>query len=164
MSIQWNVALCLLIPKGTPFFPNFGMSAICILKQVLVFVLQLSKRRNPSYPTIYLPLAYNMTTNSLNVYIPVKTASNTLQHLTSIDQQLKQFCEQFKKSGNLACVIRPAIHQMLTMPNLMRWEFQDWSHSPWGRAMRERLQSSSLMSDGTIVFYIDLHMRQEYRK
>lgn len=119
MSTQWNIALCHLIPKGTPFFPNSGMSAICILHQVLAFVLQLTRRRNPSFPTIYLPLAYNMTTNNLNVYIPVKTTSNTLPHLTGIDQQLKQFCEQFKKTGNHACVIRPAIQQILTMPNLM---------------------------------------------
>jgi hypothetical protein len=121
MSIHWNVALCNLIPAGAPFM-NAGMSSICPLRSVTVFVLQLTSRRNPSVPPIYLPLSYDLSQNSLDVFIPPRmgaTASSTLPHLIGIDRQLKQFCERFRQSGNNACVIVPAIRQMLTMPNLL---------------------------------------------
>lgn len=120
-SIQWNIALCNLMPAGAPFM-NAGMSSICPLKAVTVFVLQLTRRRNPAALSIYLPLSYDMSQNSLHVYIPPRmeaTASNTLPYLIGIDRQLKQFCEQFRASGPPACVIRPAIRHMLTIPNLL---------------------------------------------
>lgn len=120
-SIQWNIALCNLMPAGAPFM-NAGMSSICPLKSVTLFVLQLTRRRNLAAPSIYLPLSYDSTQNNLHVYIPPRmevTASNTLPHLIGIDRQLKQFCEQFRVSGNPGCVIAPAIRQMLTIPNLL---------------------------------------------
>lgn len=100
-----------------------GMSSVCPLKTVTLFVLQLTRRANynPTAPSIYLPLSFDITQNSLNVYIPPKmgaTASNALPHLVGIDVHLKQFCEHFRASGNPACVICPAIRQLLTISNL----------------------------------------------
>lgn len=121
-GIHWNIALCNLIPAGAPFM-NAGMSSICPLKNVTLFVLQLTRRRsNPSAPSIYLPLTYDISQNNLHVYIPPRmevTASNALPYLVGIDVRLKQFCEQFRASGNPNCVIGPAIRQLLTLPNLL---------------------------------------------
>lgn len=122
-SIQWNIALCNLIPFAAPFMQP-GMSSVCPLKTVTLFVLQLTKRANynPAAPSIYLPLSYDLSQNSLHVYIPPRmevTASNELPYLVGIDVHLKQFCERFRASGNPACVICPAIRQLLTIPNLL---------------------------------------------
>lgn len=122
-NILWNVALCNLIPAGVPFMSP-GMSSICPLKTVTVFVLQLTRRANynPAAPSIYLALSYDITQNSLCVYIPLRqevTAANSLPYLVGIDGHLKQFCEQFRSTGNPGCVIYHAIRQLLTIPNLL---------------------------------------------
>jgi len=102
---------------------NAGMSSICPLRNVTLFVLQLTRRQSPSSsPSIYLPLTYDLGQNSLHVYIPPRmevNASNTLPYLVGIDVRLRQFCEQFRASGNPGCVIGPAIRQLLTIPNLL---------------------------------------------
>lgn len=122
-SILWNVALCNLIPAGVPFMSP-GMSSICPLKTVTLFVLQLTRRANynPAAPSIYLALSYDISQNSLYVYIPPRqeaTAANSLPYLVGIDNHLKQFCEQFRSTGNPGCVIYHAIRQLLTIPNLL---------------------------------------------
>lgn len=117
-SIQWNIALCNLIPSGAPFMQP-GMSSICPLKAVMLFVLQLTKRANYSSTSqsIYLPLSFEINKNSIYVYIPPRVP-NPLPYLVGIDGHLKQFCEQFRSSSNPGCVIYPAIRQLLTIPNL----------------------------------------------
>lgn len=122
--IQWNIAICSLIPPGAPFMPLAGMSSFCPLKQVTLFVLQLTRRANCNFaaPSFYLPLQYNTTQNQLSVYIPPRmevTAASSLPHLIGIDNHLKQFCEQFRSSGNQGCVIYPAIRQLLSTKNLL---------------------------------------------
>lgn len=122
-SIQWNVAYCNLIPPGAPFIAP-GMSSICPLKTVTLFVLQLTRRgtNNPSAPSIYLALSYDMGQNTLHVHIPPKleqTTANSMPHLTGIANHLKRFCEQFRSTGSQACVIYPAIRQLLSIPNLL---------------------------------------------
>lgn len=120
-NIHWNVGLCNLMPAGVPFM-SAGMTSICPLKLVTVFVLQLTRRRNPIASLIYLPLSYDITNNNLHVYIPPKqenTVISSLPYLISIDRQLKSFCQQFRNSGNPACVIAPAIRQLLSTQNLL---------------------------------------------
>lgn len=121
-NLQWNIGLCLLISLGTPYMPQAippGMSAICPLKTVTLFVLQLTRRanHNPIAPSIYLPLSYDITQNTLYVYIPQKSDVN-IPFLVGIDGHLRQFCDQFRNSGNPGCVIYPAIRQLLSIPNL----------------------------------------------
>lgn len=118
-SIQWNIAFCNLIPSGAPFM-TAGMSSICPLKQVTIFVLQLTRRANysPAAPSIYLPLSYELNKNSLYVYLPPRMSPHSLPYLVGIDGHLKQFCDQFRSTNNQGCVIYPAIRQLLTIPNL----------------------------------------------
>lgn len=99
-----------------------GMSSICPLKEVTVFVLQLTRKGSPSVPSIYLPLSFDMSENSLRVFIPPRSeqaAKDSLPYLIVIDRQLKQFSEQFRAPGNHACVIAPAIKRLLSIPNLL---------------------------------------------
>lgn len=122
--IQWNIAICSLIPAGAPFMPMAGMSSFCPLKTVTLFVLQLTRRANynPAAPSFYLPLQYDTSQNQISVYIPPRmevTAANSLPYLIGIDGHLKQFCEQFRSSGNPGCVIYPAIRQLLSTKNLL---------------------------------------------
>lgn len=121
VNIHWNVALCNLMPAGVPFM-SAGMTSICPLKSVTVFVLQLTRRRNPVATSIYLPLSYDITNNNLHVYIPPKQEAiviNSLPYMIGIDRHLKSFCQQFRNSGNPNCVIAPAIRQLLTIQNLL---------------------------------------------
>lgn len=122
-SIHWNIALCNLIPAGAPFIMP-GIASICPLVKVTLFVLQLTRRANynPAAPSVYLPLSYDVNQNSLCVYIPPRmevALPNTLPYMINIDVHLKQFCEQFRSSGNPGCVIYPAIRSLLTIPNLI---------------------------------------------
>lgn len=121
-SIQWNITLCSLTSPGTPFLPA-GMSSICPLKTVTVFVLQLTQKANynSAEPSIYLPLSYDALQNSLCVFIPPRmemSSANSLPYLNGIDEHLRRFCEQFK-SGNSNCVIYPAISDLVSIQNLL---------------------------------------------
>lgn len=103
-----------------------GMASVCPLTKVTLFVVQLTKRDNnfnPTTPSIYLPLSFDVSQNSLFVYIPPRSEANlasSLPYLLGIDAQLKQFCEQFRASGSPGCVIYAAIRRLLTNPNLLR--------------------------------------------
>lgn len=122
-TIQWNLALCSLITSGVPFITP-GFSSICFLKDVTLFVIQLSRRANysPTAPSIYVPLSYDASKNELCVYIPPRaeaSVANQLPHLVAIHGHLKQFCDQFRASGSQACVIFPAIRHLITIPNML---------------------------------------------
>lgn len=122
-NIHWNVALCPLVTAGTPFI-GAGYSSICPLKAVTLFVLQFTRRVNysPAAPSIYVPVTYDTTLNNLTVYIPPRseaTIANQLPHLIGFEGHLKQFCDQFRASGNSACIIYPAIRHLITIPNLL---------------------------------------------
>lgn len=100
-----------------------GMSSVCPLKTVTLFVLQLTRRgdHSPTAPSIYLPLSYDINQSNLHVFIPPKqeiVAVNSLPYLVRIDGQLKQICEHFRSSGNPGSVIYHAIRQLLSIPNL----------------------------------------------
>lgn len=119
-SIQWNIALCNLIPAAAPFMQT-GMSSICPLKNVTLFVLQLTRRHGPpNSPSFHLPLMYDNAQNSLTVYIPqtrnAAAALAALPYLSGIDERLRQYNNQFRAQG---CVIAPSIRQLLTTPNLL---------------------------------------------
>lgn len=122
-NIQWNIALCPLITSATPFITP-GYPSICPLRSVTLFVFQLTRRGNhgPTAPSIHVALSYDAAQNNLCVYIPPRneaTVANQLPQLAGIDGHLKQFCDQFKASGNPACVIYPAIRHLITIPNLL---------------------------------------------
>lgn len=126
-TVHWNMSLCNLIPAGTPFIgtSSAGVSSILPLKTVTLFVIQLKRRMNcgPTSPSIFLPLQYEPGTNTLVVYIPPRqeqTVANSLPHFNGINNTLKQFCQQFKASGNSSCVIFPALRHLITYPNLHR--------------------------------------------
>lgn len=121
-NIQWNIAVCQMIPAGTPFMQP-GMSSICPLTKVTLFVIQLTRRANfnSAAPSVYLPLSYDLSQNTLQVFIPPRqeqTATNSRPYLIGIDGHLKQFCEQFRSTGSPGCVIFFAIRQLLSIPNL----------------------------------------------
>lgn len=101
------------------------MSSVCPLTKVTLFVIQLTRRDNYNSPTpsIYLPLSFDSTQNSLFVYIPPRseaTAANSLPHLLGIDAQLKQYCDQFRASRTPGCVIYSALRHLLSSPTLLR--------------------------------------------
>lgn len=122
-TIHWNIALCHVVPTGTPFIMSnvTGMSSICPLKEVTLFILQLTRRSDP-HPAAFinLPLSYDLSQNSLYVYMPAKMEQSFTSYrptLLGIDGHLKQYCQQFKSSGNAGCVIHHAIRQLLSVPN-----------------------------------------------
>lgn len=139
-SVQWNIALCNLIPAGAPFM-QAGMSSVCPLKTVTLFVLQLT-RRNTSFAqspmgasSIYVPFSFDSGQNTLSVYIPPRSENTAAaSYLLGIDMNLKEICKDFRRTqkcrkcaiqscgvGNQGCgaadqgcVIFHAIRQLLT--------------------------------------------------
>ncbi|KAM7302775.1 mediator of RNA polymerase II transcription subunit 14 isoform X1 [Ixodes scapularis] len=112
-SMKWSMQLCLTIPPAAPPIAPSGMSSVLVIKNKMLFFLQLT-RTVPGEPShIAVPVVYDMSTNVMQVAdkrldTPVVQPNAPI---VLINAMLRRFAE-FAPPNE--CCIYPSIREILT--------------------------------------------------
>lgn len=112
-NMKWSMQLCLTIPPAAPPIAPSGMSSIVMIKNKMLFFLQLS-RLVPGEPShIAVPVVYDLSANVMQVADKRLEAPGAQPNapVTLINAMLRRFAE-FAPPNE--CCIYPSIREILT--------------------------------------------------
>lgn len=112
-SMKWSMQLCLTIPPAAPPIAPSGMSSIVMIKNKMLFFLQLT-RMVPGEPShIAVPVVYDMSANVMQVADKRLDAPVVQPNapIALINIMLKRFAEFAPPTE---CCIFPSIREILT--------------------------------------------------
>lgn len=112
-NMKWSMQLCLTIPPAAPPIAPSGMSSIVMIKNKMLFFLQLS-RLVPGEPShIAVPVVYDLSANVMQVADKRLEAPGAQPNapVTLINAMLRRFAE-FAPPNE--CCIFPSIREILT--------------------------------------------------
>lgn len=118
-SMKWSVQWCLTIPPAGPLIAPAGNAAVVIIKNKLLFFIQLTRIGLNFAPgtepqTVVLPIVYDVSSNTTQLADrqppPANMAPTSATSI--ISNVLKRFAEFNTKPGE--CSIFPAIRELMT--------------------------------------------------
>ncbi|XP_064456763.1 mediator of RNA polymerase II transcription subunit 14-like isoform X2 [Ornithodoros turicata] len=112
-NMKWSVQLCLTIPPAAPPIAPPGMSSIVMIRNKVLFFLQLSRTSIGEPAQIAVPVVYDTTANTLQVADKRVDASvvQPSAPVAIIGSMLRRYTEYAPPTGE--CCIFPSIRDIL---------------------------------------------------
>lgn len=112
-NMKWSVQLCLTIPPAAPPIAPPGMSSIVMIRNKVLFFLQLSRTSRGEPAQIAVPVVYDTTANTLQVAdkrVDTPVVPPTAP-VAVVGSMLRRFTEYTPPTGE--CCIFPSIRDVL---------------------------------------------------